>query len=98
MLRDFNLFPQVDLLITMERKYGDALTYEDINGFKKKKKKKQALKPGQNGVASEGIQGMTNTVNSADDEETGSIKKTIASTAMITQDSKEKVQLAVKKA
>jgi len=57
MLRDFDLFPKVELLITMERKYGDALTFEDINGIKKKKKKRSnVLKPGQNGIASDGIQ------------------------------------------
>lgn len=49
MLRDFDLWPNVDLLITMERKYGDALTFEDMNGFKKKKKKTRNInKEGSN--------------------------------------------------
>lgn len=34
LVRDFNLFPNVTNLLTLERKYGDSLIYEDLNGFK----------------------------------------------------------------
>ena len=34
LVRDFNLFPIPVNLLTLERKYGDALNFEDINGFK----------------------------------------------------------------
>ena len=34
LVRDFNLFPQTDNLLILERKYADSLTFEDINGFK----------------------------------------------------------------
>ena len=37
LVRDFNLFPIPVNLLTLERKYGDALSYEDINGFRKRK-------------------------------------------------------------
>lgn len=40
-MRDFNLFPTVDRLLTLERKYGDAINKEDLLGFKEKKKKKR---------------------------------------------------------
>jgi len=34
LVRDFNLFPLTVHLLTLERKYGDSLSFEDINGFK----------------------------------------------------------------
>ena len=40
LVRDFNLFPTVTNLLTLERKYGDSLLFEDLNGFKQKKKLK----------------------------------------------------------
>lgn len=40
LVRDFNLFPSVTNLLTLERKYGDSLLFEDLNGFKQKKKRK----------------------------------------------------------
>jgi hypothetical protein len=40
LIRDFNLFPETDKLLTLERKYGDSLNYEDLTGEQKKKKKK----------------------------------------------------------
>jgi len=40
LVRDFNLFPETDKLLTLERKYGDSLNYEDLTGEQKKKKKK----------------------------------------------------------
>lgn len=39
LVRDFDLFPEIDKLKVFERKYGDAITYEDINGMRKKKKR-----------------------------------------------------------
>ena len=39
-VRDFNLFPIPVNLLTLERKYGDALSFEDINGFKQRKRRK----------------------------------------------------------
>ena len=41
LVRDFNLFPITENLLTLERKYGDSLNYEDLNGFKQKRKRKQ---------------------------------------------------------
>ena len=32
LLKDFDLFPSTKDLLTFERKYGDAITYEDMNG------------------------------------------------------------------
>lgn len=40
MVRDFNLYPEMSLLLTLERKYGDSLNFEDLNGFRKKRVKK----------------------------------------------------------
>jgi len=34
LVRDFDLFPTPVNLLTLERKYGDSLNYEDLNGFK----------------------------------------------------------------
>jgi len=39
LLRDFNLYPTVERLTTLERKYGDAINKEDLFGFKEKKKR-----------------------------------------------------------
>ena len=41
LVRDFNLFPIAANLLTLERKYGDALSYEDINGCKKKRRRRK---------------------------------------------------------
>lgn len=40
LVRDFNLFPEVDRLLNLERKYGDSLTHYDLYGFHKKKKRR----------------------------------------------------------
>ena len=34
LVRDFNLFPNTENLLTLERKYGDSLNHEDLYGFK----------------------------------------------------------------
>jgi hypothetical protein len=41
LVMNFDLFPGVANLLTMERKYGDAINFEDINGSRKKKKKRR---------------------------------------------------------
>jgi hypothetical protein len=43
LVRDFNLFPCVENLLTMERKYGDALNVYDLHGVKRKKKRKKVI-------------------------------------------------------
>ena len=40
LVTNFNLFPEVSNILVMERKYGDAVLYEDINGIKKKRRKR----------------------------------------------------------
>ena len=40
LVRDFNLYPNTVNLLTLERKYGDALSYEDLHGSKRRRKKK----------------------------------------------------------
>ena len=40
LIRDFNLFPIVEKLLILERKYGDAISFEDLTGHPKPKKKK----------------------------------------------------------
>ena len=39
-MRDFNLFPSSENLLILERKYGDSLTFFDLNGVKQKKKRR----------------------------------------------------------
>jgi hypothetical protein len=34
LVHDFNLFPETANLTTLERKYGDSLGFEDLNGYK----------------------------------------------------------------
>lgn len=46
MVRDFNIYPTVDSLKTLERKYGDGINFEDLNGYKKKNKVKRAVQGG----------------------------------------------------
>lgn len=43
LIRDFNLFPMTDVLLTLERKYGDSLNIEDLTGRPKKPKKKKVF-------------------------------------------------------
>ncbi len=40
MVTDFNLFPSTENLLVLERKYGDSLSYFDINASKPKKKRR----------------------------------------------------------
>jgi hypothetical protein len=40
MVRDFDVYPPTEHLLTLERKYGDGINFEDLNGYKKKKAKK----------------------------------------------------------
>ena len=46
MVRDFNLFPETEKLLTLERKYGDSLNFEDLHGYPGKPKKKRAADDG----------------------------------------------------
>ena len=60
-MRDFNLYPITENLLTLERKYGDSLNFEDLNGYKQRKRR--ARKIGETGteVVSEGrSEGRTN--------------------------------------
>ena len=41
MIRDFNLFPETEKLLTLERKYGYSLNIEDLTGRPGKPKKKK---------------------------------------------------------
>ena len=41
LIRDFNLFPLTEKLLTLERKYGDSLNTEDLHGEPGKPKKKK---------------------------------------------------------
>lgn len=50
LVRDFNLFPATEKLLTLERKYGDSLNTEDLTGTAGKPKKKKAAE-GEGGSA-----------------------------------------------
>ena len=43
LVRDFNLFPNTENLLTLERKYGDSLNHEDLYGFKQRRKRKAKM-------------------------------------------------------
>eukprot|EP00354_Favella_ehrenbergii_P005312 CAMPEP_0170451968 /NCGR_PEP_ID=MMETSP0123-20130129/1031_1 /TAXON_ID=182087 /ORGANISM="Favella ehrenbergii, Strain Fehren 1" /LENGTH=144 /DNA_ID=CAMNT_0010713833 /DNA_START=753 /DNA_END=1187 /DNA_ORIENTATION=+ len=40
LVRDFNLFPVPERLLILERKYGDALSFEDISGIRLRKRRR----------------------------------------------------------
>ena len=40
LVRDFDLFPLTERLLNLERKYGDALSHEDLLGMPTKKKRR----------------------------------------------------------
>ena len=42
LIRDFNLFPIASNLLQLERIYGDALSYEDINGFRQVRRRRKS--------------------------------------------------------
>ena len=44
LVRDFNLYPITENLLTLERKYGDSLNFEDLHGYKQRKRR--VRKPG----------------------------------------------------
>lgn len=46
LIRDFNLFPITEKLLTLERKYGDSLNIEDLTGKPGKPKKKKNVDDG----------------------------------------------------
>jgi hypothetical protein len=46
LIRDFNLFPETEKLLTLERKYGDSLNFEDLHGYPGKPKKKKVVDDG----------------------------------------------------
>ena len=41
LLRDFDLYPNADILEVLERKYGDSITYVDIHGAAKRQKRRR---------------------------------------------------------
>ena len=41
LVRDFNLFPEPDRLLNLERKYGDSLIHEDLYGVPAKPKRRR---------------------------------------------------------
>ena len=43
LVRDFNLFPITENLLTLERKYGDSLNFEDLHGFKQRKRRAKKM-------------------------------------------------------
>lgn len=51
LVRDFNLFPITENLLTLERKYGDSLNFEDLHGYKQRKKRVRKLAAGETGTA-----------------------------------------------
>ena len=51
LVRDFNLFPITENLLTLERKYGDSLNFEDLHGYKQRKKRARKLAGGETGMA-----------------------------------------------
>ena len=44
LIRDFNLFPATEKLLTLERKYGDSLNTEDLTGTAGKPKKGESAR------------------------------------------------------
>jgi len=46
LIRDFNLYPETDNLLTLERKYGDSLGHEDLYGFKQRRKRRMISQDG----------------------------------------------------
>lgn len=56
LVRDFNLFPITENLLTLERKYGDSLNYEDLHGFKQRRKRK--VKMGDTSMGDDGATEM----------------------------------------
>jgi len=47
LIRDFNLYPVTERLMTLERKYGDALNHEDLYGFKQRRKRRAMRTTGE---------------------------------------------------
>lgn len=70
LIRDFNLFPETEKLLTLERKYGDSLNFEDLYGQPKKPKKKAYDK---DSVITGSIMGGTNATGFKDGKPDGTV-------------------------
>jgi hypothetical protein len=79
LIRDFNLFPITEKLLTLERKYGDSLNIEDLTGKPGKLKKKKTT-DGEGGTAltggTDGNQTATAFSATADATTTGGMNAT----------------------
>ncbi len=59
MVSEFNLFPSTENLLVLERKYGDSLSYYDINGSKPKRKRRSKQTDGTEGTEDKTIDTKT---------------------------------------
>lgn len=54
LVRDFDLFPKTERLLNLERKYGDSLSHEDLNGAPAKSKRRRQIEEGSAGGFDQG--------------------------------------------
>ena len=91
LVRDFNLFPSPETLLTLERKYGDSLNYEDMHGKPGKQRKKIAVGAENNtmSMASENSKPVSGTAfagagvaaDSNGTQQTGGVHSSVAGSA-----------------
>jgi hypothetical protein len=79
LVRDFDLYPSAENLLTLERKYGDSLSLYDLTGQKPKKaRKRQGDTTITTDGKSEGMSLETGTVRTATQEESMTIRSQTA--------------------
>ena len=80
-VQDFNLFPETNVLLVLERKYGDSLNYVDLHGAKQRRKKKRHAGPTDSiqGTTVDGQSKYTATVGATSEKRSEMTKTDIAS-------------------
>lgn len=94
LVRDFNLFPETETLLTLERKYGDSLNVEDLTGRPAKPKKKKVVQQEEMGTTSTSLEPKS--VKSAENF-TQSEAQSISKTEILSKKDEIKIEEASKK-
>ena len=94
LVRDFNLFPETETLLTLERKYGDSLNVEDLTGRPAKPKKKKVVQQEEMGTTSTSLEPKS--VKSAENF-THSEAQSMSKTEILSKKDEIKIEEASKK-
>ncbi len=104
LVMQFDLFPEVVNLLTMERKYGDAINFEDINGTRRKKKKKaridgsgnlleNAMTNNESQSQGQSLESLAKETEVSKSQAGGSLKKVVIRDEQVSSEEEEQVKV-----